>query len=109
MKLTCEASVRLLLEACIRVELQVSHVDPIMRFFLSTLISGAACIGLQADAIQFPLQYSSHIPSEWDFFEKPSQNSTSHLIFDTANSFLQHWTNTRYRNGGMIISVIPLL
>ena len=87
------------------------HIDSgpimyIMRLLLSTLIL-AACIGMQADALQIPLQYSSHI--SWDFFEKPSRNSTSHLIFDTVNSFLQHWTNTRYRNGKMIIvGLIPL-
>ena len=75
-----------------------------MRLLLSTLIL-AASIGMQADAIQIPLQYSSHI--SWDFFEKPSRNSTSHLIFDTVNSFLQHWPNTRYRNGKLIVGLIP--
>ena len=68
-----------------------------MHLLISTLFLWASCIGIQADATQIPLQYSSNI--SWDFFEKPSRDSTSHLIFDTVNSFLQHWTNTRYRNG----------
>ena len=79
-----------------------------MHLILSTLFFGAACIGILADAAQipqFPLQYTSHI--SWDLFEKPSQDSTSHLIFDTVNSLLQHWTNTRYRNG-QIVCLIPL-
>ena len=36
---------------------------------------------------------------EWDFNISPSLNSTSHLVFDSVGSLLQHWTNTRYRNG----------
>ena len=75
-----------------------------MHFLLSTLLLlGAVCIGIrsESDATQVPLQDTSH-----NFFEKPSRNSTSHLIFDTVNSFLQHWTNTRYRNGEMIVGLI---
>ena len=37
--------------------------------------------------------------SEWDINISPSLNSTSHLVFDSVGSSLQHWTNTRYRNG----------
>ncbi|KAJ7451347.1 hypothetical protein FB451DRAFT_1342758 [Mycena latifolia] len=33
----------------------------------------------------------------------PDINATGHLIFDTVNSLLQHWPNTRYRNGHNII------
>ena len=36
---------------------------------------------------------------EWDLNISPSLNSTSHLVFDSVGSLLQHWTNTRYRNG----------
>lgn len=36
----------------------------------------------------------------WNLFEKPDLNdTTSNLIFSTADSLLQHWPNTRYRNG----------
>ena len=74
-----------------------------MHFLISTLILGAACNGIQADATQIPLQleYCSYI--SWNFSEKPSHDSTSHLIFDTVNSLLQRWTNTRYRNGQIIV------
>ncbi|KAJ7728958.1 hypothetical protein DFH07DRAFT_219668 [Mycena maculata] len=42
--------------------------------------------------------------SEWkNFSTGPDANGTSHLIFDTVNSLLQHWPNTRYRNGHNIL------
>ncbi|KAJ7270449.1 hypothetical protein C8J57DRAFT_1605441, partial [Mycena rebaudengoi] len=31
-------------------------------------------------------------------------NSTAHLVFDTVNSLLQQWSNTRYRNGHNIVA-----
>ncbi|KAJ7106988.1 hypothetical protein C8R44DRAFT_637636 [Mycena epipterygia] len=63
-------------------------------------------------AAQIPFQYSptTHtknpvgVDSIWDdLSEGPAGNATSHLIFDTVNSALQHWPNTRYRNGHNII------
>ncbi|KAJ7113172.1 hypothetical protein C8R44DRAFT_631454 [Mycena epipterygia] len=38
-----------------------------------------------------------------DLSAGPDANATGHLIFDTVNSVLQHWPNTRYRNGHNII------
>lgn len=40
--------------------------------------------------------------SEWDFAQGPSPNATGNLVFDTVRSFLQHWPNTRYRNGELV-------
>ena len=63
---------------------------------------GAAWNLIQADARQIPLKnnFSASKNESWDLFNKPgNQDSTSHLIFNTANSFLQRWPNTRYRNG----------
>src|SRR6188768_2109560 len=37
--------------------------------------------------------------STWDLGAEPNPNSTSRWVFDTVNSLLQHWPNTRYRNG----------
>ncbi|KAF8817635.1 hypothetical protein BYT27DRAFT_7181762 [Phlegmacium glaucopus] len=69
--------------------------------------SSSAWILIQAKARQIPLSTTEHI--SWDFFEKPSPDSTSHLIFDTVSSFLQHWPNTRYRNGHNIVpGTIPI-
>lgn len=69
----------------------------------------AAWIVIQTNAGQIPLQddvsFSKGPTKEdtsWSFFEKPSNDSTSHLIFDTVNSFLQRWPNTRYRNGQIL-------
>ncbi|KAJ7351437.1 hypothetical protein DFH08DRAFT_992919 [Mycena albidolilacea] len=42
--------------------------------------------------------------SLWDDLSAPPDtNWTGHLIFDTVNSLLQHWPNTRYRNGHTIV------
>ncbi|KAJ6507653.1 hypothetical protein DFH09DRAFT_276670 [Mycena vulgaris] len=42
--------------------------------------------------------------SSWnDLNARPDANATGHLIFDTVSSLLQHWPNTRYRNGHNII------
>jgi hypothetical protein len=62
----------------------------------------------QVLTVQTPL--SSHAPlsfytgieddlEQWDLGEAPAANATGHLVFETANSLLQHWPNTRYRNG----------
>ncbi|KAJ7124607.1 hypothetical protein C8R43DRAFT_1147301 [Mycena crocata] len=37
---------------------------------------------------------------------RPEPNAAGHLIFDTVNSLLQHWQNTRYRNGHTIVPAI---
>ncbi|KAG2064919.1 hypothetical protein BDR04DRAFT_1177184 [Suillus decipiens] len=45
---------------------------------------------------------------KWRFDEGPPDNATGNLIFDTLHSLLQHWPNTRYRNGHNIVpGVIP--
>ncbi|KAF9007434.1 hypothetical protein BDQ17DRAFT_1422810 [Cyathus striatus] len=66
---------------------------------------------------QVPLKHNDHedeylsLESDtdlWNLHEALFENSTSHLIFDTINSLLQHWTNTRYRNGHTIVpATIP--
>ncbi|KAG1870642.1 hypothetical protein DFJ58DRAFT_20379 [Suillus subalutaceus] len=40
---------------------------------------------------------------QWRFDEGPFENATGNLIFDTVHSLLQHWPNTRYRNGHNIV------
>ncbi|KAG1750211.1 hypothetical protein EDB19DRAFT_97419 [Suillus lakei] len=46
---------------------------------------------------------------QWRFDGYPLENATGNLIFDTVHSFLQHWPNTRYRNGHNIVpGVIPI-
>ncbi|KAG2362557.1 hypothetical protein BDR07DRAFT_1284301 [Suillus spraguei] len=46
---------------------------------------------------------------QWDIGEAPAVNATGHLVFETANSLLQHWANTRYRNGHTIVpGTIPI-
>ncbi|KAJ7128724.1 hypothetical protein C8R44DRAFT_563640, partial [Mycena epipterygia] len=40
---------------------------------------------------------------DWNLEATPDINWTGHLIFDTVSSLLQHWPNTRYRNGHNIV------
>ncbi|KAG2116130.1 hypothetical protein DEU56DRAFT_748451 [Suillus clintonianus] len=46
---------------------------------------------------------------QWRFDEGPPENATGNLIFDTVHSFLQHWPNTRYRNGHNIVPGVILM
>lgn len=39
--------------------------------------------------------------ADWQLDKPPGVDSTGHLIFETVNSLLQHWPNTRMRNGGV--------
>jgi hypothetical protein len=40
-------------------------------------------------------------PDGWDFATAPPANSTAQLVFSTVQNLLQHWPNTRYRNGAL--------
>ncbi|KAG9315251.1 hypothetical protein JVU11DRAFT_4385 [Chiua virens] len=45
---------------------------------------------------------------EWRLNALPNPNATDHLVFETVHSLLQHWPNTRMRNGHNIVpGVIP--
>ena len=37
--------------------------------------------------------------TEWNLHTLPHPNDTDHLVFETVYSLLQHWPNTRMRNG----------
>ncbi|KAJ7452645.1 hypothetical protein FB451DRAFT_1145257 [Mycena latifolia] len=68
----------------------------------------AAALPWAIRAAQIPFQTPAtetlDADSIWsDFSAGPDINATGHLIFDTVNSLLQHWPNTRYRNGHNII------
>ncbi|THU84212.1 hypothetical protein K435DRAFT_843773 [Dendrothele bispora CBS 962.96] len=39
----------------------------------------------------------------WDLDIGPNANATGHLVFETVNSLLQEWPNTRYRHGHNLI------
>ena len=41
----------------------------------------------------------------WRMDEPPNVNSTGHLVFETVNSLLQRWPNTRMRNGETLVSL----
>ncbi|KAG1890922.1 hypothetical protein F4604DRAFT_1949264 [Suillus subluteus] len=59
-----------------------------------------------------PLSFYTGIENDlgqWDLGEAPAVNATGHLVFETANSLLQHWPNTRYRIGHTIVpGTIPV-
>ncbi|KIM63552.1 hypothetical protein SCLCIDRAFT_747305 [Scleroderma citrinum Foug A] len=50
-----------------------------------------------------PNRYSNTTPTEWRLDKPPNVNSTGHLMFETVNSLLRHWLNTRMRNGHSIV------
>ncbi|KAJ7148669.1 hypothetical protein C8R43DRAFT_514042 [Mycena crocata] len=57
-------------------------------------------------AAQIPLQIGA---DSWDLTLLPSLNATHNLIFDTVSSLLQHWPNTRYRNGHSVVpGTVPI-
>lgn len=44
--------------------------------------------------------HSAYIEADaWNFYREPDPHSPSRWIFDTVNSFLKLWPNTRLRNG----------
>ncbi|KAG1865227.1 hypothetical protein C8R48DRAFT_188660 [Suillus tomentosus] len=46
---------------------------------------------------------------QWNLDEGPAVNATGHLVFETANSLLQNWANTRHRIGHTIVpGTIPV-
>ncbi|KAG9314922.1 hypothetical protein JVU11DRAFT_4030 [Chiua virens] len=46
--------------------------------------------------------------SEWSLDVLPNPNATDHLVFETVHSLLQHWPNTRMRNGHNIVpGIVP--
>ncbi|KAI5992053.1 hypothetical protein EDC04DRAFT_2872817 [Pisolithus marmoratus] len=55
-------------------------------------------------ATDFPPADNDHDTlANWQLDTPPGINSTGHLIFETVNSLLQHWPNTRMRNGHNIV------
>ncbi|KAJ7621080.1 hypothetical protein FB45DRAFT_928277 [Roridomyces roridus] len=62
------------------------------------ILGGAAVLAASASQVPFHVY-----PEAWDLNVAPSINATGHLVFDTVSSFLQHWPNTRYRNGHSLV------
>ncbi|KAH7927203.1 hypothetical protein BV22DRAFT_299383 [Leucogyrophana mollusca] len=55
-----------------------------------------------------PSEVSRGSNGSWHLNDTPAANATGHLVFETVSSLLQHWPNTRYRNGHTIVpGVIP--
>ncbi|GBE85924.1 hypothetical protein BKA93DRAFT_744072 [Sparassis latifolia] len=76
-----------------------------------------SCAAAMVQAAQIPFGFSpppeAHVGGdvnlgEWNLSATPPSNATGHWIFDTAGSFLQHWPNTRLRNGHNIVpGILP--
>ncbi|OJA16478.1 hypothetical protein AZE42_06870 [Rhizopogon vesiculosus] len=63
---------------------------------------------LSTDYHKESLDFYSHSglgrdPWQWDLDEPPAVNATGNLVFETTNSLLQHWANTRHRIGHTIV------
>ncbi|KAI5988720.1 hypothetical protein EDD15DRAFT_2172097 [Pisolithus albus] len=50
-----------------------------------------------------PVDHDHDALADWGLHDPPNVNSTSHLVFETVSSLLQHWPNTRMRNGHNIV------
>ncbi|KAJ7671252.1 hypothetical protein DFH06DRAFT_980293 [Mycena polygramma] len=64
----------------------------------------AVALPYAIQASQAPFQLSSPRTASWeDLNVRPDVNATGNFIFEEVNSLLQHWPNTRYRNGHSIV------
>ncbi|KIY66205.1 hypothetical protein CYLTODRAFT_423645 [Cylindrobasidium torrendii FP15055 ss-10] len=82
-----------------------------MHWLVPLLVAHAAsasqAIFSSAPPSQDATDYNSN--DRWDFDLEPNVNATGHLIFDNVASFLQHWPNTRYRNGhSLVMGTVPV-
>ncbi|KAJ4480252.1 hypothetical protein J3R30DRAFT_2600952 [Lentinula aciculospora] len=83
----------------------LSTVKRFLGFSLSITLLEAAQIPLAAHSTTYNLENDGN---SWDINVAPGENTTGHLVFETVNSFMQHWPNTRYRNGHSIVpAVVP--
>lgn len=77
----------------------------ILRAALLSLVT--ALVRFHTLAGQVPLRSDYHGQDElhhlgngdWRLDRPPDPNATDHLVFETVHSLLQHWPNTRMRNG----------
>ncbi|KAG1717669.1 hypothetical protein EDD22DRAFT_856019 [Suillus occidentalis] len=45
---------------------------------------------------------------QWDLGKAPVANATGHLVFDAANSLIQHWANTHYHRHTIVLGAVPV-
>ncbi|KAJ7176464.1 hypothetical protein C8R46DRAFT_943392 [Mycena filopes] len=60
---------------------------------------------------QNPMDSGRYLPAEnaWALETAPESDATGHMIFNTVHSLLQHWPNTRYRNGhNLVPGTVPV-
>ena len=50
-------------------------------------------------AEHYPVIVGDEDIAEWNLDKLPNPDTTDHLVFETVHSLLQHWPNTRMRNG----------
>lgn len=73
----------------------------LLGLFLSIAVLEAAQIPFVAPSISAGAFVNES--DSWDIKVPLNENATGHLVFETVNSFMQHWPNTRYRNGTSIL------
>ncbi|KAF9526534.1 hypothetical protein CPB83DRAFT_770152 [Crepidotus variabilis] len=77
--------------------------------FLHPFFVKAAPRGQQAFDYALTLDLGKPTNVLWDLSREPSVNSTGRWIFDTVNSFLKLWPNTRLRNGHSLVpGIVPV-
>ncbi|OJA20115.1 hypothetical protein AZE42_04105 [Rhizopogon vesiculosus] len=86
----------------------IPHQFPVNDTARETSVRPLDVTNLNADNASSYSNLSSDV-EQWNFDEGPPENATGNLVFDTARSLLQHWPNTRYRNGHNIVpGMIPI-
>ena len=80
--------------------LRLQSVLGLLLALISTLEAAQIPTFVSQQNPEVPQAFSlENDPEIWDINVAPNENNTGHLVFETVNSFLQHWPNTRYRNG----------
>ncbi|CAK5273585.1 unnamed protein product [Mycena citricolor] len=80
-----------------------------MRARIIILLLQAALLHFVSAETQAPFRIGALEQNRWRLDHVPHLNDTSNFIFETVNSLLQHWPNTRYRNGHTIVpGTIPV-
>ena len=76
--------------------------SPMLRAVLLGLVAPVLVLSL-ATQVPLGLTGSNYRQDEhnedWNLDALPNPNATDHLVFETVYSLLQHWPNTRMRNG----------
>ncbi|KAJ7198832.1 hypothetical protein GGX14DRAFT_469051 [Mycena pura] len=80
-----------------------------MRSHQTALVGVALALSTRFSTNASQIPFHVEEISSWDLSVPPNVNATENLVFDTVSAFLQHWPNTRYRNGhNLVPGIVPV-